>query len=623
MREFFVVAAIMIGSQLHAQFVPTIQEQDTSLLDEVVVTANKFPQKLSGTGKLITVITKEQILQSGGKDIAQVLSEQTGIVVNGANSNPGKDKSLFLRGATDKYTLFLLDGVPLNDPSGVGGSFDLRLLSLDNVERIEILKGSQSTLYGSNAVAGVINIISKKPATRNPQLKGLATYGSYNSFKGNANISQKTKLFEYDLNYVYYNTDGISEAKDTTGKANFDKDGFTQHAVQTILGINLTDKCKFSPYYRFSHFKGGYDGASFTDAPNHYTASLVNTGLNGYWIYKKGTVHFNYGYDFTKRDYASQYGEFITKGKFHHAEAYTDNALNKNIRLLAGLNYQSYHIDELDTTNSIISPYASFYIKTNSGLNVELGGRFNHHNQYGDNFTYSLNPSYLIRDDVKLFVNLTSGFRAPSVNELFGPFGANPGLKPEKSNTQEAGLQAALAEKKLELTITGFNRTISNVIIYGFNGYENRDKQHDYGAELEAGYSFSNQISFKINYAYVDGKITQKLTAKDTTYYNLIRRPKHNIHLVAGYQVNKNLFISSSLQITGKRTDYDYSSFPASVVNLDAYALWNLYAAYTLSNKKLSIFTDIKNITGKKDYYEVYGYNVQGINVTAGLRFQL
>jgi vitamin B12 transporter len=619
-RNFLFVAAALIGSQLSAQ-----QQPDTTVktLDELVITANKFPQKQSGTGKLITVITKEQIAQSGGKDLAQVLSEQAGIIVSGANSNPGKDKSLFLRGATDKYSLLLLDGVPLNEPSGVGGSFDLRLLSLDNVERIEILKGSQSTLYGSNAMAGVINIISKKPTTKNPQLKGLLTYGSYNSFKGNANISQKTKLLEYDVNYTYNTTDGISEARDTTGKANFDKDGFNQHAVQTVLGINITDKIKLSPYYRFTQFKGGYDAGSFMDAPNHYVASLHNTGLTGSYRYKTGSVHVNYVYDFTKRDYASQWGEFITKGKFHHAEAYTDNSFNKNIRLLAGLNYQNYRIDEPDTTTRIISPYASLYIKTNTGLNIELGGRLNHHNQYGDNFTYSFNPSYLIHDKVKLFVNLTSGFRPPSVSELFGPFGANPNLTPEKSHTQEAGLQATLAEKKLDLTITGFNRTIDDVIIYGMSGYENRDKQHDYGVELEAGYSFSKQVSVKINYAYVDGEITNRLVAKDTTYYNLIRRPKHNIHVFAGWQINKNLFVSSSLQVTDKRIDYDFNSFPASEVTLKAYALWNFYAGYDFLNKKLNIFTNIKNITNKKDYYEVYGYNVQGIYVTGGLRFQL
>jgi vitamin B12 transporter len=529
-------------------------------------------------------------------------------------------------GATSAYTLILLDGVPLNDPTGVGGTFDIRLLSLDNIERIEILKGSQSTLYGSNAVAGVVNIISKKPISDKPSLNGLLTYGSYNSFKGSVNVSQKTKLFEYDVNYAYNSTDGISEAKDTTGNAGFDKDGFKQHAIQAVLGINITDKFKLSPYYRFTEFKGDYDADAFIDTTtNHYTASLVNTGLTGHYIYKSGTIHFNYGYDFTKRDYQSQFGDFNTKGKFHQAEAYTDHCFNENVRLVAGLNYQSYRIDAPDTTNSIISPYASLILKSNKGLNAEIGGRFNHHNQYGNNFTYSFNPSYLIHERLKLFVNITSGFRAPSISELFGPFGANPNLKPEKSTTQEAGLQAMLLNKKLEFTATGFNRNIEHVIIYGATGYENRDKQHDYGVELEAGYSFNEQLSFKINYAYVDGKIRQKIGGKDTSYYNLIRRPKNNAHLFINYQVGKNFFISSSLQITGNRTDtyYDPISFLPSEVDLKAYVLWNLYAEYSFSKKKLNVFVDAKNLANKKNYYEIYGYSVQGFNVTGGIRFRI
>jgi vitamin B12 transporter len=128
-----------------------------------------------------------------------------------------------------------------------------------------------------------------------------------------------------------------------------------------------------------------------------------------------------------------------------------------------------------------------------------------------------------------------------------------------------------------------------------------------------------------MNYAYVDGNITQKLPGKDTTYYNLVRRPKHNVHVFAGYQVNKDLFISSSLQFTGKRIDnyFDPISFIPSQVDLKAYALLNMYAEYNFLKKKLNIFVDAKNLTGKKNYYEVFGYNVQSFNVTAGLRFQL
>jgi len=198
-------------------------------------------------------------------------------------------------------------------------------------------------------------------------------------------------------------------------------------------------------------------------------------------------------------------------------------------------------------------------------------------------------------------------------------------LKPEKSSTQEAGLQAALLESKVEFTIAAYNRDSKDVIVYGATTYENRDKQHDYGGELDASYAVSKNMNIKISYAYVDGNITQKLAGKDTTYYNLIRRPRHNAHLFISYRATKNLFITSSLQITGKRTDtyFDPVSFLSSQVDLKTYVLWNAYAEYAFLDKKLHVFADVKNITNNKDYYEVYGYSVQGVNITAGIRFKL
>ncbi|HVW98887.1 MAG TPA: TonB-dependent receptor [Candidatus Babeliaceae bacterium] len=619
MRKIFVVAALVFGSQLKAQ-----EDTISKNMNEVVITANKFPQKLGSTGKHLTVITREQILQSGGKDLAQVLNETAGVVLNGATSNPGKDKSIFLQGATSAYTLILLDGVPLNDPTGAGGTFDIRLLPLENVERIEILKGSQSTLYGSNAVAGVINIISRKSEAPKPQLNGLISYGSYNSFKGSANISQKIKWLEYNLNYVHDQTDGISEAKDTTGNSHFDKDGFTQNALQAIIGFNLSDHLKISPFYRFTKFKGGYDADAFIDAPDHYTGSLQNTGLTGYYNYRNGSVQFNYGYDNTKRDYVSQYGEFVTKGKFHSADVYTDPSFSKNVKLVAGINFQRYRIDASDTSNSIFSPYASIFLKNNHNWTVELGGRFNHHNKYGNNFTYSVNPSYLIHEHVKLFINLTSGFRAPSISELFGPFGSNPDLTPEKSSTQELGLQSSAFNHKLDYTLTGFNRIINDVIIYMNSSYENRDKQHDYGAEAELNYTFSDRLQLGLTYDYVNGKITQKTGSKDTSFFNLVRRPKNNLHAFLQYHFY-NFTASTSLQITGKRTDtyYDPITYMPRQVNLKSYALLNFYAAYSFCKNKLKVFVDAKNITNNTSYYEVYGYSVTGLNITGGIRFQL
>ena len=452
----------------------------------------------------------------------------------------------------------------------------------------------------------------------------MLTYGSYNSFKGNANISQKTKVLEYDLTYTYYNSDGISEAKDTTGKANFDKDGFTQNAVQATVGINLTDKFKLSPYLRYTKFKGDYDNDAFVDAPNHYTSSLVNTGLNGHYNYTGGSLYFNYGYDFTKRNYESAY-PFQSGGKFHSVEAYVHQTINKNVQMIAGVNYQSYEVKNIDTVNSIISPYITFFLHSNNGFNLELGGRFNHHNKYGDNFTYSFNPSYLINNSIKVFANFTSGFRAPSVNELFGLYGANSKLKPEKSNTQEAGVQTFLLNKKLSFLLTGFNRTITDVIVYDYTSnpvkYINLDKQHDYGAELELNYN-TKKLQLNASYAYISGKLTDKSSGKDSSYYNLVRRPKNAVKLFAGYNITPALYINTSIQFTGKRTDnyFDPVTFISSEVELKHYTVWNAYAQYSLVKNKLSLFADVKSIANQTNYYEVYGYNVEGINITGGLR---
>lgn len=166
-KKIFIVAAVFFSSQLYAQQpVQVISGDSTKNLDEVVITATRFPIKQSLTGKVVTVIDRQQLQRSSGKSLSEVLNTQAGIIVNGSSNVLGTNQDVYTRGAAAGKTLVLLDGVPVYDASGISGAFDLNLISADQVERIEILKGSQSTLYGSDAIAAVINIISKKGGSK-------------------------------------------------------------------------------------------------------------------------------------------------------------------------------------------------------------------------------------------------------------------------------------------------------------------------------------------------------------------------------------------------------------------------------------------------------------------------
>lgn len=608
------------------------QDADSSQsLDAVVVTATKFPVKLSETGKTISVVSAEQIGRASGKSLSQVLTEQSGIIVNGANSNPGKDKSVFMRGAGNDYTLILLDGVPVNDPSGAGGAFDLRMFPIEQIERIEILKGSQSTLYGSDALAGVINIITKKKAKGEIGVYGGANYGSYNSFNGSAGITGSTKLLDYNLNYTHSSSDGISEALDTTGKGSFDKDGLLRNSFQANLGFKAGKHLNISPYYRYSYYSGAFDADAFTDGPSTFDALLNNGGAIASYALPKGTITANYGYTYSKRIYATAFGITPFRGRFNTADVYINHALGDYLKVLGGLNYQVYKLldtslEKQDPHTSIASPYASLFLQLPLGVNVEAGGRYNHHSEFGGKFTYSASASYLLNRQLKLFANLSTGFKAPSVTDLFGPefYGSNPELKPEESVNAEAGVQLYGWDKKLQVTATGYQRNIENLIAYVGTKLINIDRQKDHGIEVELALRPDNRWDIRANYNYMTGKLEQARNGKDTSFFNLLRRPKHSVSANVGYRFSEKLFVNISLQSIGERSDlfFEPPSYESRQVELAKYSLLNAYAEYAVLKEKLKVFVDAKNLTDKS-FMEVYGYQSMGFNVAGGFRFNL
>ena len=620
-RKILVVAAVLFTTVLQAQ------QDSITQLDNVSVTATRFPKKLSETGKIVSIITQEELSKQGGKDIAQILNQQSGVIIAGANSNHGKDKAVYISGANYGYTLVLLNGVPVIDPTGVGGAFDLRMIPVEQVERIEILKGAQSTLYGSDAVAGVINIITKKGYNKPANIYGGLSYGTYATLKANAGVSGSFNNSSYNIGFVHNETKGISEAvkeRDTSIR-----NGLLQNAVNLNITSNVAKNFYAKPFLRYAYYKGSIPDDAFMPANNKYTSSILATGSQFVYDHSKGSVTGLFAYDEVKRNYNFSYAQFAYDGNKKTAEVFGTYNFSEYFMALAGLRHDNILMKLPkptipDTNVHITSPYLSLFLKNLAGFNLEVGGRLNQHSKYGSNFTYSINPSYLINDQIKLFVNYGTAFRAPSLNELFGQFGANPDLKPETAQTFEGGVQLTMLNERLSARAHYFNRKIKDVITYNSSyTYVNYNRQSDHGFEIETGMKFNENISMRLFYNFVEGKVTVNNNGTDSTYNNLFRRPKHSGGAAFNYQITPQLFAGTNLHLFGKRFELfadPRNNYTTSVEKLDAYTLWDAYVQYSVLQNRLTFFTQVNNILNR-DFRESVGYATLGRTVTGGFRF--
>ena len=642
-RKIIVVFCLFAALTTHAQ-------DSVKTLNEVIVTATKTLIKQSETGKVVNVITREQLQNSFGKSLGEVLNQQPGMTINGADNNLGTNPTVFTRGASSGNTLILLDGVPLYDASGISSEFDLNNFALDNIEKIEILKGAQSTLYGSDAVAGVINIITKKAGGKPVNFNADLSAGSYGTYKGAASISGTNGNGQtYFISYNKIFSKGFSSAYDSTGKNNFDKDGFDQDVVQLHYTFKPFKKTSVKLFGKYSNNRADLDAGAFIDDKdykNHNDNTIAGTSVD--YKINNGFIRFQYNYNRYNRSfiddslYTNVYSDY-QDGKYfgtsNFAEIYTNLHFDKSVELLAGLDYRSnsttqsyiYFPDygfpatpiSADSAKSKqVSAYASFVLKSKKGFNTELGGRWNHHNIYGSNFTYSFNPFYLLKDRYKIYVNISSGYRVPSIYQLYSEYG-NKNLEPEISTNYEAGVQ--YFSDKINARITGFVRDIKDVFYFYFdpatftNKYINADQQHDYGIETEATINFSDAFSASANYTYVDGNISTKNGLnKDTSYFNLYKRPKNVLNISLNYQATKSIYVSTALKVVSKAFEPQYMNVP---FELKGYYTVGFYGQYKF-NKNLSAFADLQNITDQQ-YFVTRGFTTKGFNANAGVKVRL
>ncbi len=642
MKGFLTLAVCFICFIANAQ-------DSIKTLNDVVITATKFPLKQNATGKVVTVISNEDLQKNSGKSLPEILNMQAGLAINGANNTLGTNQSIYLRGASSANTLLLIDGIPVYDASGISSEFDLNNFALNTIERIEILKGAQSTLYGSDAVAGVINIITKKTAGKPAELNATLSAGSYNTWKGAATVSGHSAKQDYALTYSKIKSDGFSSAYDSTGKAAFDKDGFDQDAIQLNYSFKASEKFNVRLYGKYNINRADIDAGVFADDKDYtYKNKNVITGTTLQYQLPKVLTVVNYYYNWFKRDFVddstsiggfSNYQSGMYNGKSHFAEVYVKSSLQKHIDLLTGIDYRNNITDQVyiylpdygfpakplgndSAKSSQVSVYASLFLKNFGGFNTELGGRWNNHNIYGNNFTYSFNPSYLLTKAFKIFANVSSGYRVPSLYQLYSEYG-NKDLKPEESSSVEAGVQ--YLNDAVNVRGVLFSREIKNVFdfIYDVNTnrslYINRNKQKDHGFELELTSTIKKIVEIQANYTYVTGKLHSKTdAAKDTSFNNLYKRPAHAFNIIVGINPVKSLYLSTAVRAVSHSFE---PLFDAPPYKLHGYYTLNAYGTYTII-KSLKLFADFQNITDQK-YFDQRGFTTKRFNVNAGVNVML
>ena len=594
--------------------------QDGKSLDEVVILATKNDQKQNQTGKVVNIISREQLERSAGKTLPELLSEQGGIIVGGATSNQGLNKGLFIRGAGSAYAVVLIDGIPVANPSGAGSAFDLRMFGIDQIDHIEIIKGGQSTIYGSDAVAGVINIITKKGSTDVSSVFGNATAGSYDTYKGTIGINSNVSGFSYNIGYTQAKTAGISEAADSIGTgAPFEKDGNRTAALNANFSLQATNALSISPFFRYFYGRYDFDGGSFIDNPdNRYQTTHYNAGLNTQYKFETGKINLNYSYETTWNDTKNQYGVSQSEGKMNLIDLYYSQQLGDHLTLLVGLDNRLTKLEgSYRAEANLFSTYASVFLHDLKGFNLEVGGRYNNHDEYGDNYTYSVTPSFDLAKFIKVFGTVSTNFKAPTLDMLFGLYGANLNLKPESSQNYEAGFALKTNDNNLSLRLSAFHRDLTDAIVYGNAGYINQLSQKAKGFELEPRVKYQ-QFTATGFYAYVEG--SEFNFVNNQTENTLFRRPKHTVGINLGLQATKNLFVSTNFKHLGKRTDGDFDFNNPHVVTMPAFSLVDIYGEYKVYKSQLRLFVDLKNIFDAQ-YNEYYGYNAMGFNMNAGLAF--
>lgn len=641
MKKIYVYLAASLGLALTGLLNTAAHAQDSArVLNNVVVTASRSPQKMSDIGRDLTVITSKEIEQAQGQTLPQLLNNVAGITFPGANNAPGIATSIFLRGASTGNTLILVDGFPVNNASAIDNSYDLNAFPLDQVDHIEILKGSGSTLYGSDAVAGVINIITKHAAkqglTGNVQLSG----GSYNTFKEATGLSGRLNKTGIAINASNTDSKGFPAVSDTTGVGRINND-FHSKSVSANISQQVSNKFILNGNLQLTRNNGHLPYGAFEADKNYtYGNTFLFGGIGGKLLLQKGSLNVNISQNDVWNHYADK--PFVTNydtpyadnntGRITDAEAVFNYSLVQNLDITAGTAFKYLNTNQVssyDTIhsgiahNSIGSLYASLFYKAGI-FHLELGGRYNRDSKYGHNFTYTVNPSVLLFKSLKLYATVASAYKAPSLYQLDSQYGF-AGLRPQTTNSYEAGLNLTLIRNILSFNTAFYKYNTSNVIYFKglaaapYGIYANGEHQSNKGFENELKLT-TDKLTANAYWAYVSGKLTDENGA---TIAYLFRQPKNTLGVNVYYNFSEKFSAGLNYKYTGDRPDEEFNpvTYAPVIVSLNHYSLLGAHLQYA-ANKRISLFADLNNLFDVK-YTDWAGYNTMRFNFMAGLKYQI
>lgn len=598
---------------------PTVafaQEAD----EDIVVTASGFEQPRAETGQAISVIDEKRLVELQATSINDALRTLPGVTA--VTRGPvGSQSAVFLRGGNGSQTLVLVDGVRINDPSSPNAAFDFGALLTGNIGRVEVLRGPNSVIWGSQAIGGVINVQSVAPTEAFVARVG-AEYGYADSMKANANLSGTSGIFEGSVGGAYYRTNGISALAGGT-----EKDGYENYAANGRLKVNVTENISldFRGYYNRGTIEYdspfglganalpisknrqfvGYIGAQFDLADGRFKnrVSYARTDISR--IGSDPVV-----FSFNNFDVTGTIDRFEYHGAFEIADTATIVFGAEHERTYASTSFEGAPADV--ARNEVTSGFGQLILRPFAGLTLTGGVRHDNYSDYGGQTTFGGNAAYTPNaGNTVLRATYAEGFRAPTLSEGQPPFG-NPDLRPETARNFDVGVEHGFLDGKAQVFATYFNRRSNDQITFSFVTFqsENIGQVKTEGVELGFAVRPTERLNIQANYTLTDA-INRSAGANFGNRLEL--RPQHSGSFTLDWQTPWKVKLGGSLLLAGDSFDN-----AANTVRLDGYALANIRASLPV-NEAVELYGRVDNVFDT-DYTVVNRYNTYGRNAHVGVR---